>query len=185
MLVGVLGVIDGHAAMSTGGTMQAGEPRVVERPERAYVAVRGLVLMDGIGRVADRIPEVLGWLGTRGIEPDGAPFLRYNIVDMERGLEIEAGWPVAAAVPGDGDVFAGTLPAGRYATVTHVGPFEGLYDATTDLLAWARQQGLAWDTTDTDAGERWGCRLEVYRTNPAEVPEPDRWETDLLFRLGQ
>jgi hypothetical protein len=66
-----------------------------------------------------------------------------------------------------------------------VGPYEGLYDATTGLLDWARQRGLAWDTTDTDAGERWGCRLEVYRTNPAEVPEPDNWETDLLFRLAQ
>ena len=165
--------------------MQATEPRIVEQPERHYVAVKEVVPMNAIGRIADRIQEVLGWLGARGIEPDGAPFLKYNIVDMERGLEIEAGWPVATAVPGDGDVFAGTLPGGRYATVTHIGPYEALYDATTGLLAWARERGLAWDTTDTDAGERWASRLELYRTNPAEVPEPDKWETDLMFRLAQ
>jgi effector-binding domain-containing protein len=165
--------------------MQPQEPRIVEQPEQSYVAVRGLVTMESIGRIADRIQEVSGWLAARGIEPDGAPFLKYNLIDMQRELEIEAGWPVAEAVPADGDVFAGTLPAGRYATVTHVGPYEGLYEATAGLLDWARQQELVWDKTDTDAGERWGCRLEVYRTNPAEVPEPDKWATDLKFRLAE
>jgi effector-binding domain-containing protein len=165
--------------------MQPQEPQIVDQAERPYVAVRGLVTMDTISEVADRIPDLFAWLGARGIDPAGAPFLRYNIIDMERELEIEAGLPVAAAVTGDGDVFAATLPAGRYATVTHVGAFDGLVTATAGLLAWAKQRGLAWDMADTDAGQRWGCRLEVYRTKPAEQPDPTTWETDLVFRLAQ
>jgi effector-binding domain-containing protein len=159
-------------------------PRIVERADQPYVAVGGLVTMQTIGEIADRLPEVLGWLGARGIEPAGAPFLRYNRIDMERQLEVEAGVPVAAAAPSDGEVLAGVLPAGRYATVTHVGHPDGLVAATAALLDWAAEQGLAWDVTGTPEGQRWGCRLEVYKTDPAEQPEMAKWETELLFRLA-
>jgi effector-binding domain-containing protein len=159
-------------------------PRIVERAEQPYAAVSGLVTMQTIGAIADRLPEVFGWLGARGIEPAGAPFLRYDVIDMERRLEVEAGVPVAATVAADGEVLAGVLPAGRYATVTHVGEFGGLVAATAALLDWAAEQGLAWDVTDTPEGQRWGCRLEVYQTNPAEEPDPSKWETQLLFRLA-
>jgi hypothetical protein len=40
----------------------------------------------------------------------GAPFFRFNVIDMAR--EVEARVPVAAAVAGDGEVFAAELPAG-------------------------------------------------------------------------
>src|SRR5262245_41741099 len=71
-------------------------PIIVERAEQPYVGIRGLVTMPTIGAIADRIPEVFAWLGARGIEPAGAPFLKYNLIDMARELEIEAGVPVAA-----------------------------------------------------------------------------------------
>jgi effector-binding domain-containing protein len=159
-------------------------PRIVERAEQPYVAIAGLVTMQTIGAIADRHPEVFGWLAARGIEPAGAPFFRYNRIDMERQLEVEAGVPVAAVAPADGEVLAGVLPAGRYATVTHVGHPDGLVAVTAALLDWAAEQGLAWDMTETPEGQRWGCRLEVYETDPAEQPEMGKWETELLFRLA-
>ena len=161
------------------------EPRIVERGEQPYVAIRGLVPMQAISSIADRIPEVIGWLGARGVEPAGAPFLRYDVIDMEGHLELEAGVPVAATVEGDDQVRPGVLPAGRYATVTHLGHFSQLYDVTAALLDWATEQGLEWDMTEQgDGSERWGCRLEAYQTNPAEEPNPDKWETELAFRLA-
>jgi effector-binding domain-containing protein len=159
-------------------------PQVVVRPEQPYAGVRAAVTMDTMGRIADRIPEVIGWLAARGVAPAGAPFLRYRVIDMARRLDVEAGVPVAAAIDGGGDVFAATLPAGRYVTVTHIGPPDGLIDATASLLAWADARGLVWDVHDDPAGDGWGCRLEVFKTNPLEQPDMDRWETDLVFRLA-
>jgi effector-binding domain-containing protein len=159
-------------------------PRIVERAERPYVAVSGRVTMQTIGAIADRLPEVFAWLDARGLEPAGAPFFKYDLIDMERQLEVEAGVPVAAAAAGDGEVVAGVLPAGRYASLTHVGHPDELVEATTALLDWAAQQGLAWDMTETPEGQRWGCRLEVYKTDPAEQPDMSKWETELLFRLA-
>ena len=160
------------------------QPDIVERPAQPYVAVRGAVTMQTIGAVADRIGEIFEWLAARGIEPVGAPFLRYNVIDMDRRLEIEAGVPIADAVAGDGDVSPGVLPAGRYATVTHVGHPDDLIDVTAALLDWAAERGLEWDTSHTEDGQWWGCRLEVYNTDPAVEPDISNWETELMFRLA-
>jgi hypothetical protein len=143
-------------------------PRIVERAEQPYVAVSGRVTMQTIGAIADRLPEVFAWLGARGLEPAGAPFFKYDLIDMERQLEVQAG----------------VLPAGTYASLTHVGHPDELVEATTALLDWAAQQGLAWDMNETPEGQRWGCRLEVYKTDPAEQPDMTKWETELLFRLA-
>jgi effector-binding domain-containing protein len=162
------------------------EPRIEARAAQPYVGISGLVTVATIGLIADRIPEIFGWLGKHGIEPAGAPFFRYYVIDMSAPMEIEVGVPVAAAAPDglDGDLFAAVLPAGRYATVTHVGHPDGLMDVTAGLLDWAERRGLRWDVTQTAGGERWGCRLEVYRTDPAVEPDMNRWETDLAFRLA-
>ena len=81
--------------------------------------------MRTIGLMADRLGEVFGWLGARGVEPAGAPFFRYCRIDMENTLEIEVGVPVATPVAGEGDVLVGVLPAGRYVEVLHAGHPDG------------------------------------------------------------
>jgi effector-binding domain-containing protein len=162
----------------------AAEPAVVTRSEQPTVGITGAVTMRTIPTIADRIPEVFGWLAARGIEPAGAPFLRYHVIDASRELLIEAGVPVAAPVDGDGEVRPGVLPGGRYATIVHIGRPDELIGVTALLLDWATAQGLSWDVTDTDAGERWGCRLEIFNSDPAVVPDPAQWETELAFRLA-
>jgi effector-binding domain-containing protein len=159
-------------------------PTVVERAEQPYVSIAKTVTMQTIPEIADRIPEIVGWLSARGVEPAGAPFLRYNVIDMERELEMEGGFPVPVPVGGEGEIQAGILPAGRYATVTHVGHPDQLIDVTAGLLSWAHEQGLRWDRSASDRGDRWGCRLEFYKTNPAVEPDMNKWETELAFRLA-
>ncbi|ADB34106.1 transcriptional activator ligand binding domain protein [Kribbella flavida DSM 17836] len=154
-------------------------PEIVERDEQPYVAVKATVRMTEIGAFAERGDEVFDWLAQRGVEPAGAVFFKYDVVDMEAGLVIELGVPVAEAQQADGEIVAGVLPAGRYARVTHHGHPDGLLQVTGDLLAWAEQEGLQWDAD----GNNWGCRLEVYHSDPDEVPDLNDWDTELLFRL--
>ena len=85
---------------------------------------------------------------------------------------------------GDDQVISGTLPAGRYATVTHIGPPDTLGAATAALLEWADERGVQWDMTVGDEGERWGARLEIYLTDPREQLDLSKWETELAFRLA-
>ncbi|GIF73168.1 GyrI-like domain-containing protein [Asanoa siamensis] len=158
------------------------EPSVTDRPAQDYVAIKRTVTMSSIADIADRIPDVLAFLRQRGIAPAGAPFLKYNTIDMEGDLEIEAGVPVNMPVGGSGDIFGEVLPAGRYATVTHVGHPDELLQVTGDLLGWAHERDLEFDHHDSPAGDVWRCRLEIYHTHPAETPI-DKWETELAFLL--
>jgi effector-binding domain-containing protein len=162
-------------------------PRIETRAEQPYAAIRARVTMAGLGGLGARFGEVFAWLGARGLAPAGAPFFRYIVIDMAGELEVDAGVPVAAGVEGDAQVVSGVLPAGRYATVTHVGHPSELAEVTEALLDWAAGQGLAWDMSPAEAGEagvRWGSRLEIYLTDPAQEPDMSKWQTQLAFRLA-
>jgi effector-binding domain-containing protein len=163
-------------------------PQIIERPPQPYLGVRESVTMSTLSRVADSIPELLGWLARRGETPSGAAFFRYLTIDMERELEVEAGVPVAApldlAEEAGGAVVARTLPGGRFVRAFFVGHPDGLENATADLLQWAETQGLRWDMSDSPVGERWGCRLEIYHSDPVEDPDMNTWRTELAFRLA-
>jgi hypothetical protein len=52
------------------------------------------------------------------------------------------------------------------------------------LLDWAAEQGLTWDVSPSEDGDRWGARLEFYLTDPAEEPDMSKWQTQLAFRLA-
>jgi RNA polymerase sigma-70 factor (ECF subfamily) len=161
----------------------AADPTIVKRTEQPYVAVRALVTMQTLGDVLPELhPQVRRYLRSRGVEPAGDPFCRYNLIDMARQLEIEAGFPVADPVAGEDQVLAAFLPAGRYATLWHTGHPAGLVGATETLLDWAEQQGLAWDVTPTPDGDQWGCRLEISHDKPGQAMS--EWETELAFRLA-
>jgi effector-binding domain-containing protein len=159
------------------------EPAIEYRAAIPYVSVQRSVTMTTIGEIADRLPELAGWLASRGLAPAGGPFFRYHVIDMPR-LVIEAGFPVAGEVPIEGDLKAGSLPAGRYVTVTHAGHPEGLLDVTADLLAWAEKEGLTWDMTEKADGQHWGARLEFYNTDPRVEPDMNKWQMELAFRLA-
>jgi effector-binding domain-containing protein len=159
-------------------------PEIETRTEQPYAAIRAKVSMAGIGAFAARTGEVFGWLGARGLTPAGPPFFKYNVIDMTRELEMETGVPVAAAVDGDDHVVTGVLPAGRYATVTHTGHPSELVDVTGALLDWAEEQGLTWDMSPAEDGDRWGARLEFYLTDPSVEPDMSKWQTQLAFRLA-
>ncbi|MEO3798981.1 GyrI-like domain-containing protein [Nonomuraea sp. B1E8] len=160
-------------------------PQIVELPERPYVGVRGTITMTTFGLVADRIGEIIGWLAQRGHAPAGAPFLRYDAINMpEDRLVVQAGVPVAEPVEGEGDIFAATLPAGRYAVTSHHGHPDQLIGVIEALLKWGAEQRLAWDMTEKDGTEHWGCRLELFQTDPRVEPDMHNWDTDLQIRLA-
>ena len=160
-------------------------PEVVERPAQPYVAIGAQVTMQTMDSILPPLmPQVLAWLGQRGIPPAGAPLWKYNVIDMDRLLEVEVGVPVPAPVDGDDRVLAGLLPAGRYATLRYTGHPDGLIDAVAYLRDWVADEGLTWDMANTEDGERWAARLEIYETDPAEEPDMNKWTTQLAFRLA-
>ena len=126
-------------------------------------------------------PRGLPVAGGARDRPAGAPFPRYVVIDRGRDLDMEAGVPVGIAVEGEIRKFrhfaertirdghsSWTLPQARR---RHGGP-----------LGLGRAEGLTWDMIETENGQEWRCRLELYKTNPAKEPDASKWETELAFR---
>jgi effector-binding domain-containing protein len=164
------------------------EPQIKERPAQPYLAIRAPVSAGGFRTVVDRgFPELFGWLGEHDVEPAGPPFIRYlEITRDSEPLEIELGAPVAGDVSGDKRVRADALPAGRWVTYMHVGPYRSetvadLSAARATLLAWVEENGVALDSRETERGTALGGCVEHYITGPPAEPDPSTWRTELAY----
>jgi effector-binding domain-containing protein len=156
--------------------------RIELRTAQPYAGIRVRVTMDGIsGAVDEAFPELFGWLAAHDIAAAGAPFIRYLVIDMAAELQIELAVPVAVDISGSERIQPGVLPAGRYVTLRHTGPYDGLVASNAALQQWAQQQGITFDSWDTPAGSVWRGRAEHYLTNPAAEPDPAKWEVDVAY----
>ena len=118
--------------------------------------------------LADTYAQVAAYLERAGVPLSGPPYARYVFRDHE--MEIEAGFPVADPIAGDGQIEPSGLPAGPVAMTTHYGPYETLEEAYKAIMTWMDGQGLK------PAGAHW----EIYFSDPAKEPDSSRWRTDLV-----
>jgi hypothetical protein len=129
----------------------------------------------GVPAAVDRaFPQLFAWLGQHGVEPTGPPFIRYHEVDdAGEPLGLDVGAPLPGHHEGGGAVRADILPAGRYITQVHVGPYT---HATVPDLGGARDALRDWIETRAIAS---GCLIEHYRVGPPLESDWTKWETEL------
>ena len=156
-------------------------PRIVERKATHYAAAAAEVSIpfgDAIGPLMD---EAAGYLESAGVKDFGPAVFKYDVIDMPR-LEMQFGFVTPEAVKGNDRVKAGVLPAGKYVTVTYVGPYDDLEQATAVVIGWARLVGVEWDSTSDATGERFVSRFEIYNNGPMDEPNPNKFETEIWIK---
>jgi hypothetical protein len=102
-------------------------------------------------------------------------------------FSLEAGLPVAPGVRGRDGVIAADLPAGRYATLLHVGPYcrrrgPGIDDARLALVLWTVRHGLVYGRP-TPRGEALVCCVDHLRVGPGVERDHSRWQTELAYLI--
>jgi effector-binding domain-containing protein len=163
------------------------EPQISLREAQPYLGIRAAVT-HGIREFADSaFPELFGWVFENGVVPAGPPFLRYHEVDRAgEPLDAEAGVPVESPpAVGSGRVHAAALPAGRYLTSLHVGPYTSdtlpdLGDARAELVAWARDNDIVYGS-ETERGIEFPCALERFIVGPVDDSDFTKWETEFAY----
>ena len=108
-----------------------------------------------------------------GLPIAGWPLARY--VAMGPGLmTIDAGMPLAAPAPAQGEMEAGMLPGGPMAVGVHAGPYEQLPETFVAMERWVEAQGYRPN----------GAPWESYVTDPGEHPDPADWRTAHRWARG-
>jgi effector-binding domain-containing protein len=111
------------------------------------------------------------YLTETGQIPTGMPFATYYNMDMQH-MDVEAGFPVAEALPARGEIQPSLIPGGKFISTIHVGPYDSIEPAYNALAEWANQNGV----------EPTGIAYEYYLNDPTQDP-PVPAETEVRFSL--
>lgn len=156
-------------------------PRVEYRQERPYVGIRVVTPFRGMLKVRDELlREVRAWIEESDVDPIEHGFLRLHVIDMNGPMDIEAGYFTREPSPGAGRIKPGSMPAGRYATLTYR---DHSIRANRALIDWARDNGIEFDRHEEPEGDAFACRYEAFLTDPKEEPRKTRWNVELAFRI--
>ncbi len=152
-------------------TYSIAKKQIVPQP---VLVVRRRIKPDEIAKVlGEMFGQVFMYAQQSGAALAGRPFARY--LEWGPGLfTLEAGLPVAANHPGEGDVKSDMLPGGFAAVTTHMGPYDQLVAAHAAVQQWVEAEGL------TAQGAPW----ESYITDPADYPDPKDWKTEVYWPLA-
>lgn len=158
--------------------------RIVDRPAQPYAAIPVRASLSEWGKVTTLVGEVLGWISAHGLELAGPPFFRYwTIGDHARPFSLAVGAPLDRAVPCEGSVVSGQIPAGKYATAIHRGHPDRLTSTLEALDQWLTREGIRPRHEVIDGEMNWSGRFEFYRTDPATEPDLERWEIEVAYLL--
>jgi effector-binding domain-containing protein len=120
------------------------EVRLAERPSLLVMSKRVSVRVPEIGGVLGAaLGEVYGYLGARGVAPAGPPFVIYHgMPEEDRPFDMEMCAPIGRAVDPPAGWQAQELPAGTFASLLHVGPYDGVGAAYDALGSWIGSNGM-------------------------------------------
>ncbi|MBE7731510.1 GyrI-like domain-containing protein [Devosia faecipullorum] len=160
-------------------------PEITIRPAQSYVYVPFTVTMRQMQRPASEgFPLLFDYIARHGLTPIGAPFYNYRRINMAETLDVEAGIAVDHSGPETDSVKVGTLPAGRFMGLTWHGHPDALETVTGMLIGWSELTRQPFDRHSEGKDDFFACRLEIYESDPAEVPDMQDWVTTLAFRLA-
>lgn len=157
-------------------------PTLEYRPARSYVGIPVEASLHEWNRTIDAIPKLFAWIEENGVTPAGALFYRYRVLgDTERRFQVEIGITVSEPVEGSGEVVAGTIPEGTYASYVHHGHPDQLFQVNDDIETWAAENGIELDIHSEGELVVWTGRFEFFLTNPEEEPNPNNWFTEVAY----
>jgi effector-binding domain-containing protein len=151
------------------------EIEVVELTPQPTLVIEAEVAPQDLGAELARIlPTVHGHVMAKGGQMAGMPFLRYLGMGTAT-FSIQAGVPVAEAMPGEGEIRSIELPGGRTATTLFLGPYHEVANAWDALNAWCADQGIEVDFGGWD----------VYENDPSTVTDPSQLRTRIYQPLPE
>lgn len=159
-------------------------PKTETRAAQPYIYVPFTVTMQRMQDPArEGFPLVFQHLEKHGLKPVGAAFYNYRRINMEKTLDVEAGIAVEAVGPEEGRVRNGTLPAGNFIGLSWTGHPDQLMTVTGMLIGWVNLTQQKFDMEAKPDGDHFACRLEIYESDPDEIPDMEDWVTTLAFKL--
>lgn len=160
------------------------EPTIVTKQDQPYAAILLTLAQPEIAEQAPPlVDDVIAWVKAQGGRTTGAPFFNYVTFLPGGKMQMQVGMPTETVLKADGRFSTGTLPGGKYASLTATAPYHELHAANMKLHDWTVTKGYKLD--GTEEGDRFvnAVRMEIYHKDPGEDPSGHP-VTEIAFRLA-
>lgn len=145
---------------------------LTDEKEQPVLSMR---IRTAVGNLPQEFGRVYGaimqYLEETGETTEGPAFGAYFNMDME-DLDVEIGFILPKAIPGKGDIQAGSIPAGKQVSYLYKGSYEDMAPAYNAMAEWITEKGM----------EPSGVSYEFYYNSPMEVPASELL-TKIVFPL--
>jgi effector-binding domain-containing protein len=130
-------------------------------------------VLPAYGHVGQLYGQLFQHLYGHGGRPSGPTiYICHDQEYKEKDVDIEAGVPVARAIPGSDRVKVYELPGLEQAACTiYRGPYENIGEAYSAIMSWIESNG--YQITGPDR--------ELYLTSPADTKDPAQYVTEIQF----
>jgi effector-binding domain-containing protein len=147
------------------------DTQLVELDEQPTAVIKAVIATNEMVAFFDRaFGAVMQTMAAQGVDPAGPPFALYHGLPTDT-VELEAGFPVTAAIDDAGEVVAGTLPGGRAVQAMHQGSYDTLPQTYAEVRERLAEEGLQ------PGPSAWEC----YLTDPQAQPDPATWQTLVVW----
>jgi effector-binding domain-containing protein len=149
---------------------------LVEEPGGRYAVAGERVRVDDLTTyVPETIMRVRGWLDARGVACIDPPLTIFHGPGIDEWLDVEVGWPIAAAdLPESDGIVVRELPPTRAVQHVHRGDYVGLPDVYRALEPAIRERGY----------EPLELAREHYVDHPNNTLNPSDYETRIVWPVG-
>lgn len=116
--------------------------------------------------------KIFGFLNENRIHPKGAPIAIFY--DFKKGKgDVELGIPISKPINSEGEIISSFVPGGKAAYLLYTGHIRKISRAYDAMIDWIKKNGFQYTNI-------W---WEVYLTDPYEVPDRNKWQTEIYLLL--
>jgi hypothetical protein len=112
----------------------------------------------------------------------GNPFFRFHSINMGVEYDLEFGYLLNAKSGPIEGLAVNFFPAGKYVTLNYAGKNRG-YQGSKALIEWARANGHEQYRWDSDLGDTFKCRFEVYLSDIEKEPDHRKWIKEVAILI--
>ncbi|MFC1918342.1 MerR family transcriptional regulator [Chloroflexota bacterium] len=129
---------------------------------------------DHIGRLYE---ELINYIFSKGGKFAGPTmYIGHDTEFKEKDVDVEAGIPLSASIPGTNRIKIYELPGmDEAATTIYKGAYEGIGKAYEALMAWIESNGC----------QITGPDRELYLTSPGDTSDPSQYVTEIQFPIAK
>lgn len=115
---------------------------ILEKPEQPIIFIRVRTSVQNLPQhIGANYAKLGAFLKQNGREPADIPFVSFYSFENMDDMDVAMGFPLAAALPGDGEIESGFTAAGKVISCMYLGPYDQMEPVYEQVMKEIDEKG--------------------------------------------